>query len=108
MCGHRLWRRETASGRNFRAAGEFLGQLPIGQRPQRRLLGPRSRAYQRAAATRPVLDRAEPCAPVGPSFGEMINSTVGTHPIVRSLNCVGAFEPEAGEPDPPQKPRAAI
>lgn len=49
------------------------------------------------AATRVVLDRAEPCVLVGHSYGGMIISEAGTHPSVRSLVYVGAFEPEVGE-----------
>ena len=49
------------------------------------------------AATRLVLDRSEPCVLVGHSYGGMIISEVGTHPAVRSLVYVAAFEPEVGE-----------
>ncbi|MBV8740987.1 MAG: alpha/beta hydrolase [Sinobacteraceae bacterium] len=49
------------------------------------------------AATRIVLDRAGPCVLVGHSYGGMIISEVGTHPSVRSLVYVAAFEPEVGE-----------
>jgi pimeloyl-ACP methyl ester carboxylesterase len=49
------------------------------------------------SATRIVLDRSGPCVLVGHSYGGMIISEVGTHPAVRSLVYVAAFEPEAGE-----------
>jgi pimeloyl-ACP methyl ester carboxylesterase len=49
------------------------------------------------AATRIVLDRSGPCVLVGHSYGGMIISEVGTHPTVRSLVYVAAFEPEVGE-----------
>ncbi len=49
------------------------------------------------AATRNVLDRSGPCVLVGHSYGGMIISEVGTHPAVRSLVYVAAFEPEVGE-----------
>ncbi len=49
------------------------------------------------AATRAVLDRSGPCVLVGHSYGGMIISEVGTHPSVRSLVYVAAFEPEVGE-----------
>src|SRR6202011_1136731 len=49
------------------------------------------------SATRIVLDRSGPCVLVGHSYGGMIISEVGTHPAVRSLVYVAAFEPEIGE-----------
>jgi pimeloyl-ACP methyl ester carboxylesterase len=49
------------------------------------------------SATRIVLDRSGPCVLVGHSYGGMIISEVGTHPTVRSLVYVAAFEPEVGE-----------
>lgn len=49
------------------------------------------------AATRVVLDRAGPCVLVGHSYGGMIISEVGSHPAVRSLVYVAAFEPDVGE-----------
>jgi pimeloyl-ACP methyl ester carboxylesterase len=49
------------------------------------------------SATRIVLDRSGPCVLVGHSYGGMIISEVGTHPAVRSLVYVAAFEPEVGE-----------
>lgn len=49
------------------------------------------------AATRIVLDRSGPCVLVGHSYGGMIISEVGTHPAVRSLVYVAAFEPQVGE-----------
>ncbi|HWX28605.1 MAG TPA: alpha/beta hydrolase [Steroidobacteraceae bacterium] len=49
------------------------------------------------AATRIVLDRSGPCVLVGHSYGGMIISEVGTHPAVRGLVYVAAFEPEVGE-----------
>ena len=51
------------------------------------------------AATRILLDRAGPCAEylVGHSYGGMIISEVGSHPSVRSLVYVAAFQPEVGE-----------
>jgi pimeloyl-ACP methyl ester carboxylesterase len=49
------------------------------------------------AATRLVLDRAGPCVLVGHSWGGMIITEAGTHPNVRSLVYVNAFEPEVGE-----------
>ena len=48
-------------------------------------------------ATRIVLDRSGPCVLVGHSYGGMIISEVGTHPAVRSLVYVAAFEPQVGE-----------
>jgi pimeloyl-ACP methyl ester carboxylesterase len=49
------------------------------------------------SATRIVLDRSGPCVLVGHSYGGMIISEVGTHPAVRSLVYVAAFEPQVGE-----------
>ncbi len=49
------------------------------------------------SATKIVLDRSGPCVLVGHSYGGMIISEVGTHPAVRSLVYVAAFEPENGE-----------
>jgi pimeloyl-ACP methyl ester carboxylesterase len=49
------------------------------------------------SATRIVLDRSGPCVLVGHSYGGMIISEVGSHPAVRSLVYVAAFEPEIGE-----------
>ena len=49
------------------------------------------------SATQIVLDRSGPCVLVGHSYGGMIISEVGTHPAVRSLVYVAAFEPEIGE-----------
>ncbi len=49
------------------------------------------------SATKIVLDRSGPCVLVGHSYGGMIISEVGTHPAVRSLVYVAAFEPEIGE-----------
>jgi pimeloyl-ACP methyl ester carboxylesterase len=49
------------------------------------------------SATRIVLDRSGPCVLVGHSYGGMIISEVGTHPAVRSLVFVAAFEPKVGE-----------
>jgi pimeloyl-ACP methyl ester carboxylesterase len=49
------------------------------------------------AATRVVLDRSGPCVLVGHSYGGMIITEVGTHPAVRSLVYVAAFEPAVGE-----------
>lgn len=49
------------------------------------------------SATRIVLDRTGPCVLVGHSYGGMIISEVGTHPAVRSLVYVAAFEPQVGE-----------
>lgn len=48
-------------------------------------------------ATRIVLDRSGPCVLVGHSYGGMIISEVGSHPAVRSLVYVAAFEPLVGE-----------
>ncbi len=48
-------------------------------------------------ATRLVLDRSGPCVLVGHSWGGMIITEAGTHPSVRSLVYVAAFEPEVGE-----------
>jgi pimeloyl-ACP methyl ester carboxylesterase len=48
-------------------------------------------------ATRIVLDRSGPSVLVGHSYGGMIISEVGTHPAVRSLVYVAAFEPQVGE-----------
>jgi pimeloyl-ACP methyl ester carboxylesterase len=49
------------------------------------------------AATRLVLDRAGPCVLVGHSWGGMIITEAGSHPNVRSLVYVNAFQPEVGE-----------
>ncbi len=49
------------------------------------------------AATRFVLERSGPCVLVGHSYGGMIISEVGSHPAVRSLVYVAAFEPQVGE-----------
>jgi pimeloyl-ACP methyl ester carboxylesterase len=49
------------------------------------------------AATRVVLDRSGPCVLVGHSWGGMIITEAGSHPAVRSLVYVAAFEPEVGE-----------
>jgi len=51
------------------------------------------------AATRAVPDRSGPCVLVGHSYGRLIISEVGSHPSVRSLVFVAAFEPEVGETD---------
>jgi pimeloyl-ACP methyl ester carboxylesterase len=48
-------------------------------------------------ATRIVLDRSGPCVLVGHSYGGMIISEAGSHPAVRSLVYVAAFEPQVGE-----------
>ncbi len=49
------------------------------------------------AATRLVLEQSGPCVLVGHSYGGMIITEVGSHPAVRSLVYVAAFEPEVGE-----------
>ena len=49
------------------------------------------------AATRRILDQAGPCVLVGHSYGGTIITEAGTHPNVRSLVYVAAFEPDVGE-----------
>lgn len=49
------------------------------------------------AATRIVLDRAGPCVLVGHSWAGMIITEAGTHPSVRSLVYINAFQPNVGE-----------
>jgi pimeloyl-ACP methyl ester carboxylesterase len=49
------------------------------------------------AATRRVLDKSEPCVLVGHSYAGMIITEAGTHPAVKSLVYVMAFQPEVGE-----------
>jgi pimeloyl-ACP methyl ester carboxylesterase len=49
------------------------------------------------AATKLVLDKAGPCVLVGHSYGGMVITEAGSHPNVRSLVYVAAFQPEVGE-----------
>jgi len=49
------------------------------------------------AATRRVLDKAGPCVLVGHSYGGMIITDAGTHPDVKALVYVAAFQPDVGE-----------
>ena len=49
------------------------------------------------AATRRILDQAGPCVLVGHSYGGTIITEAGTHPNVKSLVYVAAFEPDVGE-----------
>jgi pimeloyl-ACP methyl ester carboxylesterase len=49
------------------------------------------------AATRRVLDKAGPCVLVGHSYGGMVITEAGTHPAVRALVYVAAFQPDVGE-----------
>jgi pimeloyl-ACP methyl ester carboxylesterase len=49
------------------------------------------------AATRRVLDKADPCVLVGHSYAGMIITEVGAHPAVKGLVYVAAFQPEVGE-----------
>jgi pimeloyl-ACP methyl ester carboxylesterase len=49
------------------------------------------------AATRLVIERAGPCVLVGHSWGGMIVTEAGSHPNVRSLVYVNAFQPAVGE-----------
>jgi pimeloyl-ACP methyl ester carboxylesterase len=49
------------------------------------------------AAARIVLDRSGPCVLVGHSWGGMIITEAGTHPSVRSLVYINAFQPNVGE-----------
>src|ERR1700757_1044206 len=49
------------------------------------------------AATPRVLDKAGPCVLVGHSYGGMIITETGTHPDVKALVYVAAFQPEVGE-----------
>jgi pimeloyl-ACP methyl ester carboxylesterase len=49
------------------------------------------------AATRRVLDKADPCVLVGHSYAGMIITELGAHPAVKSLVYVVAFQPEVGE-----------
>src|SRR5215475_1284933 len=67
-----------------------------GHSPESRLLGTRCFAAD-VAATRRVLDKADPCVLVGHSYGGMIINEVGTHADVKALVFVAAFEPDVGE-----------
>lgn len=49
------------------------------------------------AATRLVLDHAEPSVLVGHSYGGAIITEAGSHPSVKSLVYVAAFQPDVGE-----------
>ena len=49
------------------------------------------------AATRRILDKAGPCVLVGHSYGGMIITEAGTHPAVKTLVYVAAFQPDVGE-----------
>src|SRR6516165_3360560 len=49
------------------------------------------------AATRRVLDKAGPCVLVGHSYGGMIITDAGTHPDVKALVYIAAFQPDVGE-----------
>src|SRR6476620_3521415 len=49
------------------------------------------------AATRRVVDKAGPCVLVGHSYGGMIITEVGTHPDVKALVYIAAFQPDVGE-----------
>jgi pimeloyl-ACP methyl ester carboxylesterase len=49
------------------------------------------------AAARLVLDRSGPCVLVGHSYGGMIITEAGLHPVVRSLVYIAGFQPKVGE-----------
>jgi pimeloyl-ACP methyl ester carboxylesterase len=49
------------------------------------------------AATRRVLDKADPCVLVGHSYAGMIITEAGAHQAVKGLVYVAAFQPEVGE-----------
>jgi pimeloyl-ACP methyl ester carboxylesterase len=49
------------------------------------------------AATKLILDKAGPCVLVGHSYGGMVITEAGTHPNVRGLVYVAAFQPDVGE-----------
>jgi pimeloyl-ACP methyl ester carboxylesterase len=49
------------------------------------------------AATRRIIEKAGPCVLVGHSYGGMIITEAGTHPDVKALVYVAAFQPDVGE-----------
>jgi pimeloyl-ACP methyl ester carboxylesterase len=49
------------------------------------------------AATRRILDKAGPCVLVGHSYAGMIITETGTHPDIKALVYIAAFQPDVGE-----------